>query len=49
MDIPNLCLMDDDHDGDERVVYNNFRDNDVALSGFSRGEPHRLITNKLEQ
>jgi hypothetical protein len=47
--IPNWHLMDDVHDGHETVVYENFQVNDVALRGGPRGEPHRLITNKLEQ
>jgi hypothetical protein len=49
LDIPTRRFADDIHDGDEWVVYNNFREDDAALGGFPRGERHRLITNRLEE
>jgi hypothetical protein len=47
--IPAQCFADDIHDGDEWVVYDNFREDDSALREFPRGEHHRLITHRLEE
>jgi hypothetical protein len=44
--IPNRCIMDDVHDGNEWVIYNIFHYDDVALRGFPRGKYHMLIKNK---
>ena len=49
VDIPTRRFSDDIHDGDEWVVYDNFREDDSALREFPRGEHHRSITNRLEE
>ena len=49
VDIPTRRFADDVRDGDEWVVYDNFREDDAAVRGFPRGERCRLITNRLEE
>ncbi len=49
VEIPNRHVTDDVCEGDQWVVYDNFRDDDAVLRGFLRGDRRREITNKLEQ
>ncbi len=49
LDIPLHCFSEDVRDGDEWVVYDNYRDDDAQLRGYPLGDRRRDITNKLEQ
>jgi hypothetical protein len=49
LDIPVHHFTADVRDGDEWVVYDNYREDDIFLHGHARGDHRRDITNKLEQ
>ncbi len=49
LDIPLHRFSEDVRDGDEWVVYDNYRDDDAQLRGYPLGDWRRDITNKLEQ
>jgi hypothetical protein len=49
IDVPLHRFSEDVQAGDEWVVYDNYRDDDVLLCGFPRGDRRRDLTYKLEQ
>jgi hypothetical protein len=49
IDVPLHRFSEDVQAGDEWVVYDNYRDDDVLLRGFPRGDRRRDLTYKLEQ
>ena len=46
---PTQCFVVDVRDGDQWVVYDNYRDDDAELRGRPVGDRHRDITYKIEQ
>jgi hypothetical protein len=47
--VPNHRFVGDVREGDEWVVYDNAREDDVFLRGRASGDRRRDITAKLEQ
>jgi len=49
LEIPAHRFAEDVQEGDQWVVYDNYRDDDNNLRGYPRGDRRRDITHKLEQ
>jgi len=49
VEMPSRCFIDDVQEGDEWVVYDDAREDDIFLHGRSIGDRSRDITDKLEQ